>query len=368
MSFRINTNIASINAQRNLSVSESAVSRSMAKLSSGFRISRAADDAAGLAIANKLAGEGRALGQALRNTEQANAMLQIAEGGASSIQKMLERMKELAAQAASDNVDSTARTQLNNEFTALRAEIGRTANTTKFQTTGLLNGGLGASVNTSSTVFATTSGAYDVRLNGAAAGSYTLWAGGGGVTLSNGSSSQTMAMTAATKQTLNFSQFGISIDTTSAVGAATLNSLNITVAAGTGTYLVGSSGDYAGQDTITLNPINLTTGAAALNLDAASLTSLTNAQSALGAIDTAINSVGTALGAIGSSQNRLEYAETNLRSRIQNFAAAESTIRDADMADEMANFTKHNILVQAGTAMLAQANQSGQSVLQLLRG
>ena len=145
---RINTNVSALNAFRNLSETNNAVAGSMQKLSSGFRINRAADDAAGLGIANKLRGDIRSMTQANRNAEQANSVLSIAEGATGSTQKMLERMKELATQAASDSVDDAGRTRISEEFTALRSEIQRTADTTKFQGKTLVDGNFGASVST----------------------------------------------------------------------------------------------------------------------------------------------------------------------------------------------------------------------------
>lgn len=363
---RINTNVSALRAQRNLSTVEEQVSKSMAKLSSGFRITRAADDAAGLGIANVLRADVRAMSQAARNAEQAGSVLNIADGAAGTIQKMLERMKELAAQAASDSVDSAGRSRITTEYQALRAEIDRTVATVKFQGNAILNGAFGATVNASSTVLGAGTGVYAARLNGAGTGAYTFSSGSNVVTLTNGSTSQTLGVTSATKQTLNFSSFGISIDTDMAVGAATVAG-NLTVAAGSGSFLVSSSGQYATNDQVTIS-------GSALDLRSSTLTvstdpsSLANAQSALGQIDVAITAVNVAIGVIGSLQSRIETATENVKITVQNFAAAESTIRDLDMAEEMTSFTKNQILVQAGTAMLAQANQSGQSVLTLIRG
>src|SRR4051812_34123753 len=150
---RVNTNVAAIQANRNLQNTNAAVSSSMQKLSSGFRINRAADDAAGLGIANKFRSDIRSLNQAASNAEQANSLLSIAEGATGNVQKMLERMKELATQAASDSVDDAGRTRIQSEFTALRSEIGRTIDTTKFQGKKLLNGSFGNTVSSSSTAF-----------------------------------------------------------------------------------------------------------------------------------------------------------------------------------------------------------------------
>ncbi len=363
---RINTNVSALRAQGNLTRVNEQVSASMAKLSSGFRITRAADDAAGLGIANVLRADIRSMGQAARNSEQANSVLNIAEGAAGTVQKMLERMKELASQAASDNVDSAGRSRITTEYQALRNEIDRTVSTVKFQGNTLLNGAFGATIDTASTALATTTGVYDIKLTGAGTGALTLSSGGSVATLTNGSVSQTLGVTAATKQSLNFSSLGVSIETTSAVGAATLAG-NITIGAGTGTFLVSSSGQYSGNDKITISGSQLNLSSSSLTV-ATDPTTLANAQSALSQIDVAITAVNTALGVIGSLQSRIEVATENVRTTMQNFSAAESTIRDLDMASEMTTFTKNQVLSQAGTAMLAQANASGQSILSLLRG
>ena len=363
---RINTNLSALRAQKNLTMVNEEVSKSMAKLSSGFRITRASDDSAGLGIANVLRADIRSLGQAARNSEQANAVLNIAEGASGTIQKMLERMKELASQAASDNVDSAGRARITTEYTALRNEIDRTVSTVKFQGNTLLNGAFGATINSASTALATTTGVYDIKLSGAGTGAFTLSSALGVVTLTNGSVSQTLGVTAATKQTLNFSSLGITVETTSAVGAGTVAG-NITVGGGSGTFLVSSSGQYSGNDAISItgSQLNLTSTSLTISTDP---TTLALAQTALAQIDVAITNVNVAIGVIGALQSRIETATENVRTTMQNFAAAESTIRDLDMAEEMTKFTKGQILQQAGTAMLAQANQAGQNVLALLRG
>ncbi|MBV6521227.1 MAG: Flagellar filament 33 kDa core protein [Gemmatimonadaceae bacterium] len=363
---RINTNVSALRAQNNLSRVNDALSKSMAKLSSGFRITRAADDAAGLGIANVLRADIRALNQASRNAEQAGSVLNIADGAAGTVQKMLERMKELAAQSASDSVDSAGRARITAEYQALRSEIDRTVATVKFQGNALLNGSFGATIDSASTVLAAATGVYAARLNGAGTGAYTFSSGSNVVTLSNGSVSQTLGVTSGAKQTLNFSALGVSIDTTASVGAATVAG-TLTIGAGSGSFLVSSSGQYSGNDQITINGSGLDLRSSALTI-ATDPTTLANAQSALAEIDVALTSVNSAIGTIGSLQSRIETATENVRITVQNFSAAESTIRDLDMAEEMTTFTKNQILAQAGTAMLAQANQSGQSVLTLLRG
>lgn len=363
---RINTNISALRAQGNLSRVNDEVSKSMAKLSSGFRITRASDDSAGLGIANILRADIRSLGQAARNAEQANSVLNIAEGAAGTVQKMLERMKELASQAASDSVDSAGRSRITTEYQALRAEIDRTVATVKFQGNALINGSFGATINSSSTALATTTGVYAAKLTGAGTGAYTLSSGSSIVTLTNGSTSQTLGVTAGSKQTLNFSSLGLTLETAGNVGAATIAG-NITVGGGSGSFLVSSSGQYSGNDQISISGTSLNLSSSALTI-ATDPTTLALAQTALTEIDVAITNANVALGVIGSLQSRIEVATENTKTTIQNFSAAESSIRDLDMAAEMTRFTKNQVLAQAGTAMLAQANQSGQSILTLLRG
>ena len=363
----INTNVSAMRAAANLNRTQNAIAASTEKLSSGFRINSAADDAAGLGIANKLESDVGAYQQASRNASQANSIYNIAEGAATSIEGMLNQMKQLAAEAASDTVDSNGRVAINQEFTQLQAEIDRTVNTTKFQGNTLLNGAFGATVNSASTALTTaTAGVYDVQIGGAAIGSYTLSSGGSIATLTNGAVSQTLGVTAGTNQTLAFSQFGITIDTNTTVGANTLTG-NITVGGGSGTFLVGASGAYTTNDTLSIDGSSLDLTTSSLTIGSSAVDTLANAQTALAALDVAIGKVNSALGVIGAGQNRLTNAISNLSSTVQNYQSAEGTIKDVDMASEMVTFSKNQILAQAGTAMLAQANQAGSSVLKLLQ-
>ncbi|HEY4132906.1 MAG TPA: flagellin [Gemmatimonadaceae bacterium] len=377
---RINTNVSALNTLRSLGKTESAVSSSMAKLSSGFRINKSGDDAAGLGIANKLNADVRASSQASRNAEQAGSVLQIMDGATQSVQSILERMKELATQSASDSVDSNARTRINQEFSDLRSEIGRTVDTTKFQGNKLLDGGFGNSIATSgSTALASGTNFQDAQISGANAGAYTLTnTAAGKLTLTNGTVTETATVSGSGKQNVSFASFGITVSTTnsydnSATSAANgASGLTVSVAPGStgGAFMVSSSGSYTTSDMISLSTVDLKTasGAGELDLDSSDLTTLSNSQSALTKIDSAIGQLNTYIGKIGAAQNRVDYAQTNLKTSIQNFSAAESVIKDVDMADEMTTFSKNQILQQAGTAMLAQANQMGQGVLTLLRG
>lgn len=360
----IQTNVAANNALRNLSTTGTALNKQIAKLSSGFRINRSADDAAGLAIANKLRAESRSLQQAQRNAAQANAMLQIADGAVGTVSSILDRMKELASQANSDNIGAQ-RPKLDAEFQQLISEIERIAQTTQYQGSKLVDGTLGNSV-TGGTYTGTTT------LTGAVAGTYTFGSTGGVATLTRGSGagsvSQSLTMPAGAG-TYVFDKLGITVTNGAGYTANGVDTQTIIVGAGSsgGSFMVSSSGAYGTDDLVSISSVNLTSGSSGLNIAGLALTSSATAQTALSRIDAAIDLANTAIGNIGAAQSRIEFATANVATITQNVVAAESVIRDADMAAEMTSFTKYQILQQAGTAMLAQANASAQNVLSLLR-
>lgn len=369
----INTNVAANTAFRNLGISSKALQGSIEKLSSGFRINKSGDDAAGLSIANKLRADIRSLQQASRNAEQAGSLLQIADGAVNTISSILDRLKELATQANSANVGDQA-PKLTAEFTQLVSEIERIAQTTKFNGTGLVNGGFGTSLDkTNSTAFAVAgSNVADIKLNGTAAGTFTITnPAAGSLTVTDANSvAQTVTGVVAGRQTLTFSTFGISIETDAAfaaTGADLAGKTVIVTQAASASFQVSSSGAFGGNDLVSVNAIDLTSGATGVDLAGLDLNSATNAQTALARIDTAIGKVQDAIGSLGAAQNRISFASSNVSSLIQNTIAAESTIRDADVAFETTQFTKNQILQQAGTAVLAQANQAPQALLSLLR-
>ena len=376
---RINTNVSALNTLRTLGGSSKEYAKSVGKLSSGFRINRAADDAAGLGIANKMRADLRSMRQASRNAEQASSVLQVAEGATQTISNIVDRMKELATQAASDNVDSAGRARINSEFGELRTEIGKIASTTKFQGQTLIDGNFGTSLDTNSansTALASGTGVYSANLDGAAAGDYTLGDGAAGeVTLTFGGTTQTLTGISSGAQSLNFSQFGVTVVTTAdftvtdgtAAGSADGGVVQVDAGSNGGSFLVRSSGAYSTDDKVTLSSIDLATDSSGLNLDGLSLDTSANAETALSRIDTAIGAINSAFGTIGAAQNRIEYAMQNTNAAVENISAAESVIRDVDMAEEVTRMTKFQILQQAGTAMLAQANQAPQGVLSLLR-
>jgi flagellin len=371
----IQTNIAANNAYRNLAATSSRLDSSIAKLSSGFRINKASDDAAGLSIANKLHQDNRALMQASRNASQAGSVLSIADGAVSTITDMLGRMKELAIQAGSDNVTSSDRAKIDAEYQKLYAEIDRTVDNTSYQGGKLLDGSYGVNVGTvggGSTLLGIT-GVSNVTVSGVQTGQTIAVTGTSATSQSatNAATGVTQVVTttaggAGVAQTVNFDKLGLSFTYTGTIAAATLTG-NVVTAGGGGNFQVGS--DANADSHISINLGNLkASSATGLNLVGTDLTTYANAQTAISSLDTALGSANTVIGDIGAAESRLEYTTANLASRIQNTSAAESVIRDADMAYEMTQFTKTQILQQAGTAMLAQANSAASGVLTLLRG
>lgn len=365
---RINTNVAAINTHRALTVTGDQLGKALGRLSTGFRINRAADDAAGLGIANQLRADTRALRQATRNAEQANSMLQIMESAAGKVQSILERMKELATQAASDNVDANGRARIDEEFQALRQEIDRIVTTTKFQGQTLVDGSLGNYVDKDPAVNDVFTVAATLNLSGTAQGTYTFAvnAGGDEVTISDGNGNEQTVAVAGNEQVISFRGFGVTVVMQDGQDVTDLDGLEFTVDGNNASFMVSSSGNYNGEDLVSMTAVDLKTQTLGLD-QVTDLLTTANARDGLTFIDSAIDTVNSALGSIGALQNRLEFTLDNVRTAVENFAAAESTIRDVDFASEMSEFTKLQILQQAGIAMLSQANMAPQAVLSLLR-
>jgi flagellin len=377
---KITTNVAALTAQRNLAKNDSILDRSINKLSSGYRLNKAADDAAGMGIANKIRADIRSLMQASRNASQATALVQVAEGAVGTISNILDRMKELATQSASDSVTDNDRIKINAEFLALKGEITRITQNTKYQGQSLLEGTYGVSVTASSTLISASAGtgvtsASQIGLsNVEALRTYTITdltttAISMTATMASGAVvTQALTQTANSgAQTLNFDKLGITLTVDSGYLSGGLEGKTIiTTSAAGGTFQVGTDALSNSQIALTLG--DLTLASTGLNLSTITLTDLSKAQAALTAITTAIGSLNTVIGTIGAASNQFDYAMQNLQSIIENMGAAESVIRDADIGQEMTTFTKAQILSQAGTAMLAQANAAPQSVLSLLKG
>ncbi len=538
---RINQNIAALNAWRNLTTTDSVLNRSLERLSSGLRINRAADDAAGLAISEKMRGQVRGLTQAVANAQNGISLIQTAEGALNEVHSILQRMRELAVQAASDTMTNSDRSELQKEVSNLLDEIDRIGNTTEFNTKKLLNGSLTGATTAQGTIvnsvelenagkkIAVGSGSLvglkdsngnaigvltsdiikiDGIKNGTAVSQGTLtvnnatarWVTGSGV--ESDTASGTLAFNISTEDTITFRYGGYSYTTsglfTASAGVTTLASVatqlqtkinnalsnnaitdtvtitNTTTAGsandtftitagagenvrltnfsaggtgstalvdngngGTGTSLAslaqqisttlgltsgtvtidsagkikvtGDSGTanalwnikltidnrtlfndlfsnfeetQAAQDTKIDAALSLQLGAnsnqtttvgisdmrkAALALSSLSVSTKTGAQNTISVVDRALSTVSSQRSGLGAIQNRLQYTIGNVGVASENLAASESRIRDVDMSREMTEFTRSQILIQAGTAMLAQANQKTQSVLQLLR-
>jgi flagellin len=277
MGLRINTNVSSLNAQRNLSKTRLSLNRSLEKLSSGERINRAGDDAAGLAISENLKAQIRGLGQAERNAQDGVSLVQIAEGALSEVSNILIRLRELSVQAASDTIGSTERKFLNVEFEQLTSEVDRIANSTEFNRVALLNG---------------TGAVFDIQ--------------------------------------------------------------------------IGTRNDPI-SDRLTFDASSADVNVAALGLNLASVADKISSQNSLSSIDQAIISVSGIRADFGALQNRLQSTINNVQVSIENLSAANSRVRDTDIAKETAELTKNNILVQAGVSVLSQANSSSQYALNLIQ-
>ncbi len=277
MGLRINTNVASLNAQRNLRGTKLSMDKTLEKLSSGQRINRAGDDAAGLAISENLKAQIRGLGQAERNAEDGISLVQIAEGAMSEVSNIMIRLRELAVQAASDTIGPTERKFLNVEFEQLTSEVDRIANSTEFNRVPLLNG---------------TGAVFDIQ--------------------------------------------------------------------------IGTRNDPI-SDRLTFDASSADVNVAALGLNLASVADKISAQNSLASIDQAIISVSGIRADFGALQNRLQSTVNNIAVSVENLSAANSRIRDTDIASETAALTKSNILMQAGTSVLSQANSSTSSALSLIQ-
>ncbi|MBK8765041.1 MAG: flagellin FliC [Burkholderiaceae bacterium] len=302
----INTNLPSLNAQRNLSTSGGQLAQSIQRLSSGLRVNSAKDDAAGLAIAERMNSQVRGMNVAMRNANDAISMSQTAEGALGKVGDMLQRMRELAVQSSNATNSQSDRDALQSEFAALQAEIDRTAETTRFN---------GQAVLTQTTAF-------DFQV---------------------GSNATTDDQ--------------VSVSAVNIIGATTTTGTNDGALATT----VGTSIDISSVGT---------RGSAATSGDYGTYSAGTAGTGALGAIeliDYALQQVNTARSSFGAAQNRFESVIANLQVAVENQSAARSRIMDADFAMETAHLARSQVLQQAGNAMLAQANQLPQNVLALLR-
>ncbi|MGR3310548.1 MAG: flagellin N-terminal helical domain-containing protein [Candidatus Brocadiales bacterium] len=379
MGLRIQNNIAALNTHRQLQISDLALSKSLERLSSGFRINRAADDAAGLAVSMRFRAQIRSLQQASRNAAEGNSLLQVAEGGAEQIANILLRMKELATQAASANTTSNDRTNINAEVSTLELEIDRITGSTKYGSSTLLDGSFGSTsvsvfgplTNTNDVVTVDVSAAsalasYTVTIATTATAKTIAIVEVGGVAATETVTVAFNSISAGNTQTLVFSNQGVRLmvnsdfDSNANSASGTMN----TGVLGQSTFQVGN--ENTTDHRIAFNIGDMTTGTSGLNVDI-TVNTQTGAQAALTTIDNAINTLANRRADIGVTQNRFGFTIANLASSVENITASESIIRDADIAFETVAFTKNQILLQAGVAMLAQANLAPQAILGVLQ-
>ncbi|OJV62406.1 MAG: flagellin [Clostridiales bacterium 38-18] len=392
---RINNNLMAMNTHRQLGINNAAGAKSIEKLSSGYRINRAGDDAAGLAISEKMRGQIRGLDQASRNAQDTISLIQTAEGALNESHAILQRMRELSVQSSNDTNTDADRTALQNEVKQLVNELDRIGNTTEFNTKKLLEGSAkGVSdkvdgsirVNNNSSLSIVTStadstiaassavnGAYmiirvsdDGQATTYAAGDYKIIGPDGNVstdiTLTTNSIELTTAITTGQATSLQVT----GLDASMKVGESiTLVFGKFEAAAASlGTSVMAQIGANSGQTAfVSMGDMR----SAALGVDTVDISSKFGAAVAIETIQGALEKVSSQRSALGAMQNRLEHTIKNVDTAAENLQASESRIRDVDMAKEMMTFTKNNILTQAAQAMLAQANQAPQGVLQLLR-
>ena len=392
MAQTINTNISSLNAQRNLTSSQSSLAMSMQRLSSGLRVNSAKDDAAGLAIAERMNTQVRGLNVAARNANDGISLAQTAEGALGKIGDMLQRMRELAVQSANATNNATDRAALDAEVSQLKEEIGRVATSTSFNGTKMLDGSFtaqnfqigansGETITLASIANAQLAGlgtlvpppTYTSTVTGAAPTAGALAAGDltingvsiGAVTAGAGAAAQGAAVAAAIN--LQTASSGVAATADGATGVIALTSTsNLGIVLGGNAANVANTATRTGLTAGTTAP---TTVVSATEIGIANLTIITaaDAASAMTAIDTALTTINGARGTLGAVQSRFETAISNIQVTAENLAAARSRIMDADFAAETANLSRAQILQQAGTAMVAQANQLPQQVLTLLR-
>ncbi len=393
---RINQNTAAFNAYRNLSVTNDQQAKSLEKLSSGFRINRAADDAAGLSISEGLRSQIGGLKQGSRNAQDGISVVQTAEGALTETHSILQRMRDLSVQGAnSGSLNASALGNIQAEVVQLKSELDRIASTTQFNGKKLLDGSYSSSFQVGANVGETISvgistagvglnstglGVAGVDVTGATglAAVYTnpIVGTAGNVALTNATSLVNGDAWSTVKGTISIGGKSLDLgsltfDLTATAGAGTTNLATLN---GALDGVFGAANVNAAVATVTLTITGAipaaATGSATDELAAAAVnySAPSGATGAITLLDSAIQTVSTQRANLGAIQNRFDHTINNLNVATENLSASESRIRDTDMAMEMTNFSKWQILQQAGTAMLAQANQVPQGVLQLLRG
>lgn len=349
---RINNNLMAINTHRQLGITNTAGAKSMEKLSSGYRINRAGDDAAGLSISEKMRAQIRGLTMASKNAQDGISLIQTAEGALNESHSILQRMRELAVQAANDTNVEIDRESLQAEIDQLAQELTRIAENTEFNTQKLLDGTF-----EEAKFHIGANSEQNISLSIGNMDAATLSVGQKVETASE-SGIDTLKQPGSTGATIaTFYSAGATISSATSTVEAVMAEVS-------GYYVTNSSGDTTGDlfraaDSAYDGGLTMTLGI--------NISTQTAADSAITTINNALETVSSERSKLGAYQNRLEHTINNLDNVAENLQASESRIRDVDMAKEMMEFTRQNILQQAATAMLAQANQAPQSVLQLLR-
>ncbi|WP_349728716.1 flagellin [Peribacillus frigoritolerans] len=407
----INHNISALNTHRQLSSATNAQSKSMEKLASGMRINRAGDDAAGLAISEKMRGQIRGLDQASRNSQDAISLIQTAEGALNETTDILQRMRELATQASTDTNTTNDRGEIQKEMDSLTSEINRIGNTTEFNTQKLLNGAKDS--DTSSTTASltgsgaagavTTGGTLSLKIDGedvdvtigdgdtaadivtainAAANTALGTTGEEYASLDGDGALKLDSLTAGAKGSVEIvgasagtALADLKISSSSSTGTDAGSGLQFQIGANENQSLTLEIGDMrasalglTGTGTGFTTDANVSNGTDSTGVESGlDVSNAKNASAAITKIQSAIDTVSAERSKLGANQNRLEHTINNLGTSSENLTAAESRVRDTDMAKTMMEQTKNSILAQASQAMLAQANSAPQGVLQLLR-
>ena len=395
MPLRINTNIPALNAQRMMNITGKDLVLRVERLSSGLRVNRADDDAAGLSVSEGLRAKISGFAQGMRNSEQATNLIQTAEGALGEIGSVLLRMRELAVQSASSTVSDTNRDSINAELTQLVSEIDRIARVTTYNSSSLLSGygnAVSQDLSASSALTSPTTGVTNVQLTGAQTGTYrfiddsddkTLTLGNGVVSqtfnLNRGLDTDAGGVVVATGSSslVNFDRLGIQVTLSGQRDAegshpaiagyrdGDLEDLTLTIDSGTeGIFQVGP--DNAPVHRVEMTITDMRASAANLGLGSVSLSTLSSAQSAITSIDLAIDRVSQARSGLGAVQNRLNFSQRATGVMLENNQATDASIRDADIAEEVSAFSRAQILSQTGLAMFAQANIVSASALSLL--
>ena len=391
----INHNMNALNAHRNMGINNTAAGKSMEKLSSGLRINRAGDDAAGLAISEKMRGQIRGLTQASRNSADGISMIQTAEGALNETTNILQRMRELAVQASNDTNTTSDREEIQKEINALTEEVDRIANNTEFNTQKLLNGSKsGEAGDLVREEVAEKKGVFKINLDAVVAKNDRLVIDGKVIKFETDQDVADNDKIKGKLEDVLGDKYTIAVDAQK----------NITLTQKVGTdkdeFKVSLNGNDIGKNVkvqtegVTARAEEFSEGKVSVQVGANSSQSMSieigdmraqalkivndkgrglsvetaqSANEAITAFDAALNAVSSQRANLGAVQNRLEYTISNLDNTAENLTSAESTLRDVDMAKEMMEYSKNNILNQAAQAMISQANQQPQNVLQLLR-